>query len=265
MSENRARDFFGDELRRKRKAAGLTGKELADALGCTPQWVSTLENGRKASEQSAHDLDTFFKTDGLFHRMWELAMEIEIQTVVPPGFTEYVGYEKTADRIRIFSTGLISGLFQTERYAYTVISAMMGSDADRLVAERMERKSIFAKDDPPHTFLVLDESVIRRSVGGPEIMRQQLAYLLEVAQRPRMMLQIVPYKSGCHVGLTGSSIILGFENGPEVAYTESSGEGVLLRQSDRVALQNVRWDLIQCHTIPSEESLAMIQHAMEQL
>ncbi|MFC4054017.1 helix-turn-helix domain-containing protein [Actinomadura syzygii] len=265
MSENRARDFFGDELRRKRKAAGLTGKELADALGCTPQWVSTLENGRKASEQSAHDLDTFFKTDGLFHRMWELAMEIEIQTVVPPGFTEYVGYEKRADRIRIFSTNLVSGLFQTDAYARTIISAIMGSDAARLVTERMERKSIFDRDDPPHTFLVLDESVIHRNVGGAEVMREQLDYLLEAAQHPRMELQIVPYTAGYHAGLTGSFIVLGFEDAPEVAYTESSGEGMLLRQPDRVALQAVTWDLIQCHTLPSRESLAMIRDAMEQL
>ena len=121
MSENRARDFFGAELRRKRKEAGLTGQQLAAALGCTPQWVSMMESGRKASEQSAHDLDTFFKTDGFFHRLWELFMEIEIQTVVPPGFTEYVGYEKRADHLRMFSTNLISGLFQTEAYARTIL------------------------------------------------------------------------------------------------------------------------------------------------
>src|SRR5690606_7234844 len=206
-----------------------------------------------------------FQVDGLFSRLWERINETRHLGVLPPGFPEYLGYEEKANHIRVFSANLISGLFQTEAYASTVIASMMGSATPRIVAERMARKSICEREDPPHTFLVLDEDVIRRDVGGREVMRGQLSYLLEVGQCGRAQIQIVPRAVGFHSGLAGSFIVLGFEDGPEVAYTEASAEGVLLKQRDRVALQVLTWDLIQGKTLPVQESSAMIQKVMEEL
>ncbi|XRQ08520.1 helix-turn-helix domain-containing protein, partial [Actinomadura welshii] len=119
--------FFGAELRRKREQAGLTGKELADALGCTPQWISTMESGRKVSEQSALDLDTYFKTDGCFHRMWKLINDVELQTFLPPGFTEYAEREKKASSVRVFSALLVNGLFRSDQYARSIIDIKSGA------------------------------------------------------------------------------------------------------------------------------------------
>jgi transcriptional regulator with XRE-family HTH domain len=257
---------FAKELEWRRKQVGLTKKELAEKLGFADSYVGQVELRKNLpSDEFAAALDTFFRTDGLFLRLLERINETRHLAVLPPGFPEYRRHEEQASHLRVFSTTLISGLFQTEAYASTIIGAFRTSGASTLVAERMERKSIFDREDPPHTFLVLDESVIRRIVGGPEVMREQLGYLLEVGRRGKVQLQIVPQRTGYHAGLTGSFIILGFENGPDVAYTESSGEGILLRQRDRVALQAVTWDLIQGHTLSAEESLAMIQDAMEQL
>lgn len=257
---------FAKELEWRRKRAGLSKKELAEKLGFADSYVGQVELRKNLpSEDFSAALDTFFQVDGLFSRLWERINETRHLGVLPPGFPEYLGYEEKANHIRVFSTNLISGLFQTEAYASVIIDTIMGSSSGKLVAERMERKSIFEREDPPHTFLILDESVIRRSVGGKEVMRDQLAYLLEVGRRGRSQVQVVPYDAGYHAGLAGSFIILGFEDGPEVAYTESSGEGVLLKQRDRVRMQAVAWDLVQGHTLSSEESLAMIQDAMEQL
>ncbi|MFA1549014.1 helix-turn-helix domain-containing protein [Actinomadura chokoriensis] len=257
---------FAKEVEFRRTQAGLTKKELAEKLGFADSYVGQVELCKNLpSEEFAAALDTFFKTDGLFLRLLERINETRHLAILPPGFPEYLGYEKKASHLRIFSTNLISGLFQTEAYATMVISGIMGSASERLVAERMERKAIFDRSDPPHTFLILDEGVIRRNVGGQEVMRDQLAALLEVGRRKRTQVQIVPYSAGYHAGLTGSFILLGFEDGPEVAYTESSGEGMLLKQRDRVALQVVTWDLVQGHTLSAKESLAMIQHTMEQL
>lgn len=257
---------FAKELKWRRTQAGLTKKNLAEKLGFADSYVGQVELCKNLpSEEFANALDTFFQVDGLFHRLWERINETRHLATLPPGFPEYLAYEKKAKYIRVFSANLISGLFQTEAYATTVISSIMGSATAKLVAERMERKAIFEHEDPPHTFLVLDESVIRRNVGGSVVMRNQLEHLLEISRSGRTRLQIVPYSSGFHVGLTGSFIILGFEESPGVAYTESSGEGVFLERQDRVALQAVKWDLIQGHTLSVEESLAMIQDAMEQL
>ncbi|TDB86346.1 XRE family transcriptional regulator [Actinomadura sp. 7K534] len=257
---------FAKELEWRRKQAGLSKKDLAEKLGFADSYVGQVELCKNLpSEEFANALDTFFQVDGLFSRLWGRINETRHLSILPPGFPEYLGYEEKANHIRVFSTNLISGLFQTEAYANTIISTTMGSATGKLVAERMERKSIFEQDDPPHTFLVLDESVIRRNVGGKEVMHDQLTHLLEMGRRERCQLQIVPYDTGYHAGLTGSFILLGFEDGPEIAYTESSGEGMLLKQRDRVALQAVTWDLVQGHTLSVEESLAMIRDAMERL
>lgn len=257
---------FAKELEWRRTQAGLSKKDLAEKLGFADSYVGQVELCKNLpSEEFANALDTFFQVDGLFSRLWERINETRHLSVLPPGFPEYLGYEQKANHIRVFSTNLISGLFQTEAYATTVIGLMKGSATPKILAERMARKLIFERDDPPHTFLVLDEDVIRRDVGGREVMRGQLNYLLEVGQCGRAQIQIVPRAAGFHAGLAGSFIILGFEDGPEVAYTEASAEGILLKHRDRVALQVLTWDLIQGKTLSVEESSAMIHEVMEQL
>ncbi|MFC4054314.1 helix-turn-helix domain-containing protein [Actinomadura syzygii] len=265
MTENRARVFFGGELRRMRDKAGLTGKQLADALGCTPQWISMMESGRKLSEQSAHDLDTFFQTDGTFHRHWKLASEIEVQFILPPGFPEYLEYEKEATSYRIFSALLINGLFQTEDYTRSILLASDGSNVAELTAKRMERQAVLTRENPPHTWLVLDETVLRRIVGSPAIMREQLNYLLTASERINTMIQVVPNGSGYHAGLGGEFTILGFEDRVDLAYTESAGEGLLIERAARVRDKVVRWDLLRGYALPVEESRALIRTVMESL
>ncbi|MFI0366689.1 helix-turn-helix domain-containing protein [Actinomadura sp. 1N219] len=265
MSENQARIFFGGELRRMREKAGLTGKELADALGCTPQWISTMESGRKVSEPSAQDLDTFFKTDGHFHRHWKLANDIEMQFVLPPGFPEYLEYEKKAATYRIYCALLINGLFQTEDYTRSILLANDGTNVPELTAKRMERQAVLIRENTPHTWLVLDETVLHRTVGSPAIMREQLNYLLTASERINTMIQVVPNGSGYHTGLEGSFTILGFDDGTNLAYTESAGEGLLIEKSARIRDKVVRWDLLRGYALPVEESRVKIRTAMESL
>ncbi|WP_301174161.1 helix-turn-helix domain-containing protein [Actinomadura geliboluensis] len=264
MGENRARIFFGTELRRKREEAGLTGKQLADALGCTPQWISTMESGRKVSEQSAQDLDTFFKTDGSFHRMWKLVNDVELQTYLPPGFAEYAAREKDASSIRVFSALLLSGLFQTPDYARAIIGADRTSGIEEMVEKRMERQAVLLRDPPPFTWFTIDETVLGRVIGSREITKGQLNFLLELGERPNIMVNVVPLNAGYHAGLGGSFQILDF-NGSHIAYSESAGVGTLISQPDMVAGFAVRWDLLRGHALPVEESRAVIRTAMESL
>jgi transcriptional regulator with XRE-family HTH domain len=265
MGENRARTFFGTELRRMRDGAGLTGKELADALGCTPQWISTMESGRKTSEQSAHDLDTYFRTGGHYHRLWKLAKEIEVEFVLPPGFPEYLEYERKATSYRIFCALLINGLFQTEDYTRSILTATDGTNVAELTAKRMERQAAITRETLPHTWLVLDEGVLRRTVGSPDIMREQLNALLVASERLNTMVQVIPQRTGYHVGLGGDFTILGFDDEPDLAYTESAGEGLLIERPARVRHKVVRWDLLRGHALPLEESRALIRTVMEGL
>lgn len=264
-AENPARVFFGAELRRNRNEADLTGKQLADALGCTPQWISIMESGRKVSEQSAHDLDTYFKTDGHFHRLWKLAYDFELTTSLPPGFAEYAERETEASTIRVYSAVLLTGLFQTEDYARTVMTSMEVSVTSDLIDKRMKRKDIFTRDKPPRVWLTLDEAILRRNVGTSEVMRNQLAFLLEVSEWPNVMLDVVPHSVGYYAGLGGSFTLLGFEDGRSVAYTESAGVGMLIEQPNRVATFGIRYDMLRGYALPVRESRALLQTAMEDL
>ncbi|WP_081842641.1 helix-turn-helix domain-containing protein [Actinomadura welshii] len=265
MGENRARIFFGTELRGKREEAELTGKQLADALGCTPQWISTMESGRKVSEQSAHDLDTFFKTDGIFYRLWKLAGDIEIEPILPPGFTEYNAREKKADSIHVYNALLLSGLFQTEDYARSIFRDVEKSVAEELIQKRMERREIMTGQNAPRIWLTLDESVLHRVIGSRDITRNQFAYLLECGRRSNVMLNVVPWSAGYHAGLAGSFTILGFNDGTNIAYTESAGEGMLFEKPTRVTSYVVRYELLKAYALPIEESRALISTVMESL
>lgn len=233
MSENRGRIFFGSELRRMRDEAKLTGKELADTLGCTPQWISTMESGRKISEQSAHDLDTFFKTSGHFHRLWKLSSDFDVQTTLPPGFTEYAEREKEASSIRVFSALLLSGLFQTQDYAHAIISADGNVRVEETVEQRMERQGVLLREHPPLVWFTVDETVLYRRIGNHDIMRAQLEFLLELGDRPNIMMNVIPKDTGYHAGLGGSFQILSLES-YDYAYSEAAGVGTLIGQPDRI-------------------------------
>ncbi|MEV0665307.1 helix-turn-helix domain-containing protein [Actinomadura luteofluorescens] len=265
MSDNRARVFFGNELRRMREHGGLTGKQLADALGCTPQWISTMESGRKVSEQSAHDLDTYFRTDGIFHRLWRLANEVDVPITLPPGFAEYQQRERQANAIRVYSSLLVNGLFQTEGYIRSVMASVDDSDVDEFIQERLRRQEALTRRDRPHIWFSLDEGVLRRAIGGTEVLREQLRYLIELGKQPNTMVQVVPQTVGYYPGLTGSFTLLGFKDGTNAAYTESAGTGILIEQPSRVSEYVVRYDSVRGYALSIGESRALISAVMESL
>ncbi|WP_242884434.1 helix-turn-helix domain-containing protein [Actinomadura litoris] len=264
MGENRARVFFGTELRRMRDEAKLTGKELADTLGCTPQWVSTMESGRKISEQSAHDLDTYFKTGGHFHRLWELALEVDLQISLPPGFAEYAEREKRATSARVYSALLVNGLFQSPEYARSVICADRVSGTEELVEQRMARQTMLLRDPPPFAWLTINEPVLHQVIGSRAVMKGQLEHLLELQERPNIMINVIPQNVGYHAGLGGSFTILGCD-GSDLAYSESAGVGTLIERPDKVVGFGLRWDLLRGHALPVTESQNLMRTIMEGL
>ncbi|WP_026414034.1 helix-turn-helix domain-containing protein [Actinomadura oligospora] len=258
--------FFGRELQRKRAALELTQEELASKLGCTPGWVSKMESGKKISKDSADDLDTFFKTDGIFFRMWELSKEIELHAAVPPGYPEYLTREKAATSVRKFDGYLVPGLLQTEAYASAVLSANEFPDmADRLLAERLTRQEIFTKPNAPHCFFAIDEVALRRRVGNAEIMRAQYEALLRASELPNVTIVVIPENTGYYPGLAGSFTVLGMEDGSHMAYTESAGAGMLIGERARVAKYLLRYETLVGYALPVTESLALIRKLMEEL
>lgn len=258
---------FATELEAWRTNAGLTKVQLAETLGYTDQYVGQVERCKNLpSEKFAEDLDTHFQTNGVFQRLWKRIDETRHLSTVPPGFPRYLDYEARAAYIRNSSPTLVPGLLQTESYARAVLSANQLPDtAERLLQERMKRQEIFDGPAPPRAWFTLDEAVLRRAVGGPKVMREQLAAILEFSERPTGMVHIVPVSVGYHEGLGGMFTILGFQDGTNVAYTESGGEGLIIEQPSLVAKHVVRYDWVRGHGLDIEESRALIRKVMDDL
>jgi hypothetical protein len=158
--------------------------------------------------------------------------------VLPTGFGIYVGLEVEAAGLRSYETEVVQGLFQTPDYARAILREIFHRDSDeqveRLVDLRMKRQDVLDRDPPLDIWLILDEAVIRRTIGGPEVMRAQLARLTEASKMPNVTIQVLPFSSGSHAGLRGPFSILEFPEraDPDVAYVESVA-GILYLEKDR--------------------------------
>ncbi|MFC5752598.1 helix-turn-helix domain-containing protein [Actinomadura rugatobispora] len=259
--------YFGAELRRLREAADLSMAQLGEAIGYTPQWIGAVELGNeKPSPEFAEDLDTYFKTEGMFVRLVE-AHERELKRPkVPPNFPRFAELEQKASSMHIFEALLITGLLQTEDYARAVfLTVQQPEDVEPLLAARMERQSILERQKPPRLLVTVDEHALRTVLGDIEVMRNQLEHMIKVAHRPNVMLQVVPEKTGGYAGSCGSFTILGFGNRPNAAYIEAAGVGQVIEESSNVANFHIGYDLIRGQALPVEQSLLLIKSIMESL
>ena len=241
--------------------------ELAETLGYTPQLIGQIEAGKNIpSQKFAEDADTFFKTNGLFVRLWKLIAETRRLAALPPGFSKYVELEARASTIRVFGLVQIQGLLQTEDYARGILLAMQQPDiVDQFVASRMGRQAILTRERPPRLWATFDERAMRCMIGGREVMRGQLKHLLEVSKRPNIMIEVVPQDADAHVGLEGDLVLLGFDDEPDIAYTESSGRGQVVEDAAGVSDFHVRYDLIRGHALPVAQSRSLIESILESL
>lgn len=249
-----------------RVKAGLGKKELADKLGYTPAYVSQVEAAKNTpSVKFAEDLDTLFGTEA-FTDLQQNIMDARANGLLPPGFADYVEHESRASLMYVFEFGVIKGIFQTYDYAYEVLkSGRRAEEVEQLASGRMERKKIFERDDPPQIVAVFDEGVIRRTVGGRELMREQIAHLIEMSGMPNVTMHIVPPGKGAYPGVMGAFTILRFDDGPDMVYTEGYLGGSITGNATNVRGHTVHFDLIRGAAMSADESLEFLHMAREDL
>ncbi|MBO2463452.1 helix-turn-helix domain-containing protein [Actinomadura violacea] len=257
---------FASELTAWREKAGLSKTALAETLGYTPQWICQVEAAKSIpSKDFAENLDTYFKTNGVFERQQKRIIETRHMAILPPGFTEYQQREAEASQVRVYQLTLIHGLLQTEEYSRAVIGHNQDVDTvERLVAERLKRQELLTRENPPYVWFTLDEAALRRKIAGPEIMRSQLAHLLDLDERPNISIDIVPQREGYYPGLAGSFTILTFMDAPDVVYGEIAGQGMLIQEPRVVADFAVRYNSMRGDALRVEESRALITSVMEE-
>ncbi|MET8949176.1 DUF5753 domain-containing protein, partial [Streptomyces sp. NPDC004542] len=199
-------------------------------------------------------------TGGLLSRLLELVMRSQL----PAWFQQVAELQSRAVEICSFETHMVHGLLQTEAYARAVLGALDDTDLDDRTAVRLARQRIFEKKEPPVFWAILSEAALYQVIGSPGIMREQLAHLLEFEENPRINVQVLPFSTGAHAGLTGSFDLYRFESDPAIVYTE--GYGSAHPTADRATIQNcsLRYDHLQAAALPLRDSAEPIRHAMEE-
>ncbi|MFD5714596.1 Scr1 family TA system antitoxin-like transcriptional regulator [Streptomyces pharetrae] len=254
-------DYYGFELRRKREEAGLTQRELANVVFCTGSLIGQIETARKVPQRDLSErLDVALGTDGFFSRLVGLVLRSQL----PSWFQPFAEVEAQATYISTYQAQVIYGLLQTEEYARALLATGVQEGLDQLVAARMERTRILSRKQPPLTLVVLDEAALRRPVGGPDIMRQQLAHLLDLQSHRWLRIQVLAFSGGEHAGLAGSFTALRFADHPDLVYTEDVISGHMTANPDTVRETALRYASLQATALSVEDSAALITRVMEE-
>lgn len=251
---------YGAELRAHRTKAGMSQAQLASELFISASLASALENGTRAPKRDVAELtDGVFKTTGTFVRLWRLT----VQQAYPSWFAQYAQLEEEASRIHFWEMRYIPGPLQTADYARAVMRAGRPRDASDVIEEdvraRVDRQAILDRANRPLAWFVLDESVLYRAYGGPDVMREQIKRLAEFAEMPSIVVQILPYSITDHPGADGPLTILEFIGSPSVAYAEGRGSGRLIENQVEVAEALECYDLIRAAALPRSKTQDMIR------
>jgi len=272
---------LGTELRKLRESNGYKLEEVAAQLGVAPSTLSRIETG-KAPTKSAY-LNQMLEMYGVVEQsqrqvLVDMAREghrkgwwAAYDDVLPSGFDIYVGLEAETAAVRSYEISVVPGLLQTPDYARAVMLEMFpryGTEQiDRLVDLRMQRQRRLEDDPPLEVWAIIDEAVIRRPVGGHQVMRGQLERLLVLAPRPGITLQVLPFSCGAHAGHSGPFSILEFPNrtDAEVAYVESVA-GILYLEKDREVRTRVEaFDRLRASALAPIASVELIAQVAQEL
>src|SRR5215469_2188602 len=272
---------LGIDLRRLRDANGLKLEEVAGALGVAPSTLSRIETG-KAPTKSAY-LNQMLQMYGVTdpgHRQVLVDMAREghrkgwwaaYDDVLPSGFDIYVGLEAETAAIRSYEISVVHGLLQTADYARAVLSEMFprhtSKQIDRLVDLRMARQHRLDDEPPLELWAILDEAVIRRTVGGPAVMSRQLRHLVAEADRPGMTMQVLPFSCGAHAAHGGPFTILAFpdRSDSEVAYVESVAGYIYLEKDRDVRARSEAFDRLRAAALSPGASVDLIAQVARDL
>jgi transcriptional regulator with XRE-family HTH domain len=272
---------LGTELRRLRDSAGYKLEEVAGILGVAPSTLSRIETGKAPTKSAylSHLLELYQVTDpGQRQLLVDMAREghrkgwwAAYDDVLPSGLGVYVGLEAEASGLRSYEIGVVHGLLQTTDYARAVLRASTprhtADQIERLVDLRMERQRRLDDVPPLDLWVIHDEAVIRRTVGGPTVMRHQLAHLLVTSGLPGVTLQVLPFDSGAHAGHDGPFSIVEFHDrsDSEVVYVESAAGPIYLEKDRDVRASAEVFDRLRAAALPPEASLDVISKAAREL
>ncbi|KND35587.1 helix-turn-helix domain-containing protein [Streptomyces acidiscabies] len=259
-----ARELYSRELHRQRTRAGWSFQQLADKTKFSKPHLHGVEVGTRTPYPPVSEkLDEVFGTEVLFQGIYAaVRRESALKR-----FDHCLKLEAKAVRIQEYSGTVVSGLLQTEAYMRALFcdgnpGAPTGK-IDDMVAKRLSRQKVLHRDPPPDHWFILDEAVLRRPVGGPAIMRDQLGALLPRIYAERSTIQVVPFEIGTYSLMGAVHILLSAPDGSTTVYNEAAGYGETFSDQASVTRRLREYDRLKACALSPEASVAMIKEAME--
>jgi len=244
------RMLLGAQLRRLREDKGVSREDAGWAIRASESKISRMELGRVGfKDRDVADLLTLYGVADADERAALLTLAREANKpgwwhpygdLIPNWLQYYLDLEAAAALIRTYEIQFVPGLLQTDAYARAVILLGYGGagneEIDRRVGLRMARKQLLTRPDPPQLWAVMDEAVLRRPIGGLEVMRAQIEALEEARSLPNVRLQVIPFRAGGHAAAGGAFSILRFpdQDLPDVVYIEHLTSALYLDRRDDV-------------------------------
>ncbi|MFF9687265.1 helix-turn-helix domain-containing protein [Streptomyces sp. NPDC014623] len=263
---------LGQELRRLREIKGMTAEEVAERLLVSQSKISRLENGRRSiSQRDVRDLCGVYEVED--HRIVDSLMQMAKDSRqqgwwhafgdIP--YSVYIGLETDAESLRVYEPQVIPGLLQTRSYAEALINGALPeappSDIEKRVNVRARRQDrVNAPEHPLRLWAVIDESALRRLVGGRQVMLEQLEHLIGQSQLPHVTVQVLPFDMGAHPGINGQYAILEFPDAADssVVYIEGVTSDLYLEKANDVQRYSVMYEHLRAQALNVDQTRQFI-------
>ncbi|MDX6394297.1 MAG: hypothetical protein QOJ73_5360 [Streptosporangiaceae bacterium] len=261
------------ELRRLRESAGLTQEDVSERTGKDRSTLYRLENAQQRPQRSTliqlldlygtdqerrTELLTLLREAG--QRGWMQLDRSDLREI----YADYISFESEARSVSDYESLFIPGLLQTEDYARAVIRGALPQateeQVESRVAARMERQALLTRDNPLQLWAIMDEAAARRIVGGPAVMREQLARLRDTAALPNVTVQVIPYDAGAHPGMPGSFIVLEFPDPADqsLVYIDSMAGDLFLDAGMEVRRYILTFGHLRAAALRPDESVTLL-------
>jgi transcriptional regulator with XRE-family HTH domain len=262
---------LGEQLARMRDAAGVSQAQIADRLGCSVSKVQKIEAGDVGIVRAELllMLDVYGVSDAEVRDSFQELQRLGKQRgwwstfgQVPAPFATFLGLESAATRIQVFEPMMVYGLLQTEDYARAIAETcdpgLTEDQIERQVKLRMERQQRVLDEDPPELWVILDEAVLYREVGGKDVMAAQLKHLAAMAKR--MTLQVVPLSHGGYPGVRGALTIFEFDERMHspVVYVEGQAGNLYMEKAEDLRRCTVVYNHLTAAALSKQESVKLI-------
>lgn len=268
------------ELRRLRANAGYSREQVEEQTGVNEGTLYRLETARARPQRRTLValLDLYHVGEPLRADLIDIARTADGQgwlrpyhSELPEEYAAYISFEAEARAVRNYESLFIPGLLQTEDYARAVITGTLPmasqTEIEQRVQARMERQELLRGEEPLELWAIADEAAIQRMVGGPQVMRTQLAHLREAPDQPNITLQVIPFDAGAHPGMPGSFIYMEFgePTDPELVYVDTLAGDLFLEADADVRRYAAMFDHLRATALSPANTTRMISTVIERL